>query len=93
MTVVAPARPALASTTHPLQSCGAWAVAVLAGRSDPGDVTPEDLDTVAAALVDDIVERAKLLADRTVPDPARGQQHPHRAGGRATRPYPDHRHP
>jgi CRISPR-associated protein Cst1 len=44
----------LTLTAHPLQRCGAWAVAVLAGRADPGAVTSEDLDTVAGRLVEDI---------------------------------------
>ncbi|ASW55510.1 hypothetical protein [Plantactinospora sp. KBS50] len=52
-TTVAP--PALALTAHPLQRCGAWAVAVLAGRDEPGELTPDDLDTVAGRLVDDVV--------------------------------------
>ncbi|WP_405107972.1 hypothetical protein OG559_25365 [Micromonospora sp. NBC_01405] len=55
LTVVSPTRPVLALTTHPLQRCGAWAVAVLAGRAQPDDVTPDDLDAVAATLVDDII--------------------------------------
>ncbi len=47
-------RQALTLTPHPLQRCGAWAVAVLAGRADPGAVTLEDLDTVASRMVEDI---------------------------------------
>lgn len=48
-------RPVLTLTTHPLQRCGAWAVAVLAGRDDPAAVTSNDLDAVAGGLVDDVV--------------------------------------
>ncbi|WP_434740698.1 hypothetical protein [Micromonospora sp. SH-82] len=54
MTTTLTTQPALASTTHPLQRCGAWAVAILADRPEPGAVTRDDLDTVAARLVDDI---------------------------------------
>jgi len=51
---VAATRQPLTLTTHPLQRCGAWAIAVLAGRADAGAVTSEDLDTVAGRLVEDI---------------------------------------
>lgn len=57
-------RPALALTTHPFQRCGARAVALLAGRSEPGDVTADELDSVARRLIEDIV------AVSSRPDPA-----------------------
>lgn len=53
VTLVAPPGP-LDMTAHPLQRCGAWAVAVLAGRAEPRDVTPEDLDRVVDRLVEEI---------------------------------------
>ncbi|ARQ72492.1 hypothetical protein CAG99_19490 [Streptomyces marincola] len=41
-------------TSHPLQRAGAWAVAVLADRSTPREVTAGDLDGVAERLVADV---------------------------------------
>ncbi len=38
---------ALTSTGHPLQCAGAWAVAVMAGRERPDQVTADDLEAVA----------------------------------------------
>lgn len=68
VTTVAAGRPVLASTAHPLQRCGAWAVAVLAGRTGPGDVTPDDLDAVAHRLVEDIVAVSCLPEKTPNPD-------------------------
>lgn len=45
-------------TGHPLQRCGARAVAVLAGSAGPGQVTPADLDEVAGRLTGDVVRAA-----------------------------------
>lgn len=61
-------RPVLALTTHPLQRCGAWATALLAGRIEPGDVTQGDLDAVAGRLVDDILAVSSLPAQTPNPD-------------------------
>ncbi|WP_461013710.1 type I-B CRISPR-associated protein Cas7/Cst2/DevR [Streptomyces daliensis] len=44
----------LAATGHPLQRAGAWAVAVLAGREHPREVSSGDLDAVAGQLVREI---------------------------------------
>jgi CRISPR-associated protein Cst1 len=52
------AGPVLALTWHPIQRCGAWAVAVLAGRDSPAAVTSADIDRVAATLTADIVRAA-----------------------------------
>nr|WP_051115993.1 hypothetical protein [Streptomyces sp. PsTaAH-124] len=48
----------LTATGHPLQRAGAWAVAVLARRADPEQVTAGDLDRVAAVVVEDAVRAA-----------------------------------
>jgi len=45
----------LSATRHPLQRCGAWAVAVLAGRDWPTAVTQEDVGKVAERLTTDCV--------------------------------------
>ncbi|MFI7470647.1 hypothetical protein [Nonomuraea sp. NPDC049646] len=45
-------------TEHPLQRCGAWAVAVLAGCERVEQVTAELLDGVIERLVEDVVEAA-----------------------------------
>lgn len=45
-------------TPHPLQRCGARAVAVLAGRSTPAEVTAGDLERVAGLLTRDVVRAA-----------------------------------
>ncbi|MGD9482798.1 hypothetical protein WDH52_05970 [Streptomyces sp. TRM70308] len=55
----------LASTSHPLQRAGAWAVAVLAGRASPHEVTSAELDAVASRVVAD-VSTAALAAKDTV---------------------------
>jgi CRISPR-associated protein Cst1 len=47
-------------TGHPLQRCGARAVAQLAGRQSPDGVTDADLDIVAGTLVRDIVRAATV---------------------------------
>lgn len=61
-------RPALTLTAHPLQRCGAWAVAVLAGRAEPSAVTPDDLDAVADRLVEDVVAVSSLRENTPNPD-------------------------
>ncbi|WP_240529480.1 hypothetical protein [Streptomyces antioxidans] len=48
----------LSATSHPLQRVGAWAVAVLAERRTPEEVTETDLGTVASRLVDDVSSAA-----------------------------------
>lgn len=45
-------------TAHPLQRCGARAVAVLAGRDSPADVSIAGLDIVAERLTGDIARAA-----------------------------------
>ncbi len=40
----------LVVSLHPLQAAGAWAVAVLAGRAHPSEVTDADVDAVADRL-------------------------------------------
>ncbi|WP_183091305.1 hypothetical protein [Streptomyces radicis] len=55
-------------TSHPLQRAGAWAVAVLAGRESPGEVTVADLDAVAARVVDDVCAAALAGKDEAVYD-------------------------
>ncbi|MBN1173577.1 MAG: hypothetical protein JXA67_15510 [Micromonosporaceae bacterium] len=55
-------------TAHPLQRCGAWAIAVLAERAEPGDVSPADLDAVAARLVEDVLAASCLPKNASSPD-------------------------
>lgn len=45
-------------TGHPLQRCGARAIAVLAGAREPGDVTPDGLEDVVGRMERDIVRAA-----------------------------------
>ncbi|MFD4660855.1 hypothetical protein ACFWP2_35160 [Kitasatospora sp. NPDC058444] len=56
---------ALIVTSHPLQRAGAWAVAVLAKRADPGRVSESDLDAVASVLAADLVAAATASKDST----------------------------
>lgn len=56
----------LALTGHPVQRCGAWSVALLAGREHPDAVSTDDLDSVAGRLVDDVV-RAATAAKESAP--------------------------
>ncbi|WPB91409.1 hypothetical protein [Streptomyces malaysiensis] len=60
---VVPATVPLSATGHPLQRAGAWAVAVLAGRRTPGEVSETDLDAVASRLVDDVSAAAVAAKD------------------------------
>ncbi|GAB2953946.1 hypothetical protein GCM10027203_67530 [Nonomuraea fastidiosa] len=60
--VRSPASP-LRLTGHPLQRCGAWAVATLAGRERVEDVTDEQLEGVIKRIVDDAVESATASPD------------------------------
>ncbi|WP_333766493.1 hypothetical protein [Streptomyces sp. IBSBF 2435] len=53
----------LTATGHPLQRAGAWAVAVMADRRHPGEVTTADLDEVARTIGDDAARAA--VADKT----------------------------
>ncbi|WP_052847360.1 hypothetical protein [Streptomyces avicenniae] len=53
----------LTPTHHPLQRAGAWAVAVLAGRATPDEVSGGDLDTVATLLVDEVCAAAVAPKD------------------------------
>lgn len=64
----AAARPVLPLTPHPLQRCGAWAVALLAGRAEPAAVTPDDLDAVTRRLVDDVTAVSSLPKNTPNPD-------------------------
>lgn len=58
----------LSATTHPIQRAGAWAVAVLAGRAGPQEVTSPDLDGVAARLVEEVLAAALAPKDSTAYD-------------------------
>lgn len=58
----------LSMTSHPIQRAGAWAVAVLAGRATPREVTGSDLDAVAARLVEDVMTAALAPKDSTAYD-------------------------
>ncbi|WP_245703091.1 hypothetical protein [Streptomyces lushanensis] len=58
----------LAATSHPLQRAGAWAIAVLAERAVPQEVTEFDLDSVASRLVDDISAAAMAAKDTAAYD-------------------------
>ena len=62
MTALEVASP-LRVTSHPLQRCGVRAVARLAERESPEEVTADDLDTVAGRLVRDIVRAATAPND------------------------------
>ncbi|MFI6163913.1 hypothetical protein ACIA59_28680 [Micromonospora haikouensis] len=68
MSAVATTRSVLTLTPHPLQRCGAWAAARLAGRAEPAAVTPDDLDAVARRLIDDIVAVSSLPKKTPNPD-------------------------
>jgi CRISPR-associated protein Cst1 len=50
-------------TAHPLQRCGARAVALLAGRSAPAGVTVADLDAVADRLTGDVARASVAPKD------------------------------
>jgi CRISPR-associated protein Cst1 len=50
-------------SSHPLQRCGARAVAELAGRSSPWEITASDLVSVAGLLARDIVRAATAPRD------------------------------
>ena len=56
----------LTLTGHPVQRCGAWSVALLAGREHPDEVSADDLDSVAGRLVEDVV-RAATAAKEAAP--------------------------
>ncbi|MEU0805513.1 hypothetical protein [Streptomyces sp. NPDC005970] len=45
-------------TTHPVQRAGAWAVAVLAGRGAPEEVSRADLEKVVGRVVEDVCAAA-----------------------------------
>ncbi|GAB2606968.1 hypothetical protein GCM10027168_44790 [Streptomyces capparidis] len=51
-------------TSHPLQRCGAWSVAVLAGRTSPREVSAADVDGVVALLVEDVCAAASADKER-----------------------------
>ncbi|MFB9364580.1 hypothetical protein [Kitasatospora albolonga] len=53
----------LTASGHPLQRAGAWAVAVMAGRADPEEVSAGDLEAVAAVLVADVVAAGTASKD------------------------------
>ncbi|MGH3811532.1 MAG: hypothetical protein ACRDUV_03610 [Pseudonocardiaceae bacterium] len=63
MTVPPALTPTLTLTGHPVQRCGAWSVALLAGREHPDEVSADDLDSVARRLVDDVVRAATAPKD------------------------------
>ncbi len=58
----------LVATGHPVQRAGAWAVAVMAGRDDPGRVTAADLDGVVSGLVGDVCAAAAAPKDAVLYD-------------------------
>ncbi|ABW10834.1 conserved hypothetical protein [Parafrankia sp. EAN1pec] len=58
----------LSLTEHPLQRAGAWAIAVLAGRERPSEVTAADLDEVAGRITADVVRAAVAGKDYTAYD-------------------------
>ncbi|MFJ5227818.1 hypothetical protein [Streptomyces sp. NPDC088400] len=60
--------PALSATSHPIQRTGAWAVAVLADRATPQEVTEADLDMVAARLIEDVIVAALAPKDSAAYD-------------------------
>jgi CRISPR-associated protein Cst1 len=64
----APEHPALLLTLHPLQRCGARAVAELSGRDSLEQVTVADLDKVARLIVGDIVRAATAPKDSAAYD-------------------------
>ncbi|MEV8419403.1 hypothetical protein [Streptomyces niveus] len=68
MSTLATDVPALSATSHPIQRAGAWAVAVLAGRGNPQEVTVPDLDAVADRLVEDVTAPALAPKDSTAYD-------------------------
>ncbi|MEU7649877.1 hypothetical protein [Streptomyces huasconensis] len=53
----------LTGTGHPLQRAGSWAVAVLAGRSSPDEVTDADAGRVAHMVVQDVCRAATAVKD------------------------------
>jgi len=53
---------------HPLQRCGAWAVAVLCDRERPEQVSGSDLDAVAERVVSDVVVAATARPDTAAYD-------------------------
>jgi CRISPR-associated protein Cst1 len=57
------AKPVLTASAHPIQACGAWSVAVLADRPSPQQVTPADLDVVAARITEDLYRAATAPKD------------------------------
>lgn len=59
-----PAPQLVALTRHPLQRCGAWATAVLGGRSAPDELTSTDLNAVITRLVADVVTSASASAQQ-----------------------------
>ncbi|MCX4233523.1 hypothetical protein [Streptomyces ortus] len=53
----------LTATGHPLQRAGAWAAAVMAERHHPDDVTTQDVERVAAMMVQDVLTAACAAKD------------------------------
>jgi CRISPR-associated protein Cst1 len=58
----------LCLTGHPLQRCGARAIAVIAGRQSVGEIRTGDMDEVAGRIVDDIVRAAVASGDAVAYD-------------------------
>lgn len=63
MSTLAVEEPVLRMSGHPLQRCGAWAVALLAGRDHPGEVTDTDVESVAKRIAGDVVRAATCAKD------------------------------
>ncbi|MFI8200761.1 hypothetical protein ACIF6K_30295 [Streptomyces sp. NPDC085942] len=51
----------LTASGHPLQRAGAWAAAVMAGRSHPDDVTTADAERVVQVMVQDVLSAATAV--------------------------------
>lgn len=60
--------PVLRMSEHPLQRCGAWAVALLADRDDPERVTAEDAERVSEQVAADVVTAATTAKDSAAYD-------------------------
>ena len=59
--------PPLQLTSHPIQRTGAWAVAVLANRPHPTQVTSDDLTRVRDRIVIDL---ADMHSEAEIGEPA-----------------------
>jgi CRISPR-associated protein Cst1 len=60
--------PVLRLTDHPLQRCGSWAVALLADRDHPAQVTAQDVERVAERVAAEVVVAATTDKDSAAYD-------------------------